>query len=433
MSPPSAARASPLRWRPTAIGLEVAGAVFVFLAFALRTPVPLFAGLPLLAAPVASALAGARGPGSVDLRWSAEGSGPVVELSGTLTLPPGAPAEGLEVRLDPPSGFEPSAPLRVEHDGATVRFRTRWSVREPTIAVLDPPVVVWRDPLGLVEREVARTGAPLPVERYPPELLRLRATRLERVRMVPGETRSRRRGTHGEFFGLRDADRSDPVRQINWRATARVGRWLANEFELDLTGDLLIVQDTRPTPLGAERDDRLLSIGRAASLGIATSFLREKSRVGYAAFGEFVGTVVPLATGRIQKLRLREAIVATRRSPVAGPGERCAVGLSRFFPRGVTTLVISPAASDPLAELPPYLRRRGWPVVLLSPSPLALPGARPALLPEDEALAHRLERLDRRHRLADLWIHCPVVDWDELWSLEGLSLAFRRPSRRRSV
>jgi hypothetical protein len=117
----------------------------------------------------------------------------------------------------------------------------------------------------------------------------------------------------------------------------------------------------------------------------------------------------------------------------AGPAERCAIALGRFFSRGITTLVVSPAAGDSVAELPAYLRRRGWPVVLLSPSPLAFRDTGPRLTPEDEALAQRLERLERRDRLAHLWVHCPVVDWDDLWSLEGLSLTFRRPLRRRAA
>jgi uncharacterized protein (DUF58 family) len=425
--------ASPLRWRPAAIALEGTGVLFVVVAFVLRTPVPLLAGLPLLAAPVVSAFVTVRTFGSADLLWHAEGAGPVVDLDGTLDLGPGGSADGLEVRFALPEGFHATGPLVVERTGPRLHFHGRWEVREPTLAVLDAPSFVWSDPLGLVEREVPGARPSLEVERYPPELLRLRATRLERVRAVPGETRSRRRGTHGEFFGLRDAVPSDSARQINWRATARVGRWLANEFELDLTGDLLIVLDARPTPLGPELDERLLSVGRAACLGVATAFLRAKSRVGYAAYGEFVGSTVPLSTGRIQGLRIRQAVAGTRRSVMAGPGERCAIGLGRFFPRGITTLVVSPGAGDPIAELPPYLRRRGWPVVLLSPSPLAFRDVGPKLAPEDEALAQRLERLERRERLAHLWVHCPVVDWDDLWSLEGLSLVFRRPTRRRAT
>jgi uncharacterized protein (DUF58 family) len=423
----------PVRWRPASYALLATGAALLVAGFVLRNPVPLFVALPLLVAPVAAALVGERRWSPADLVWTAEGAGPTVELSGTVDFgPPGDPA-GVEVHLLPPDGFVPASAPRLEPGPGKLEFRATWTVREPTLAVLPPPLVVWSDPLSLVERPIPGRRPELSVERYPPELLRLRAVRLDRTRAVPGETRSRRRGPHGEFFGLRDATGADSTRQINWRATARTGRWLVNEFELDLTGDLLLVLDARPTSLGPWADERLLSVGRAAALGISTAFLHEKSRVGYAAYGEFVESIVPLSTGRTQSIRIREAIVGTRRSASAGPGERCAVGLRRFFPRGITTLVISPGGGDPLADIAPYLQRQGWPSVMLSPSPLALRTPGGELPPEDERIAARLERLERRDRLSRLWVHCPVVDWNDLWSLEGLSLLFRRPARRRGL
>ncbi len=423
----------PVRWRPASYALLTTGAILLVAGLALRNPVPLFVALPLLVAPVAAAFVGERRWAAADLVWAAEGAGPTVELTGSVDFGPGGDPAGVELRFAPPDGFVPTGPLRLEPGDGTLAFHATWSVREPTIAVLSPPLVLWRDPLSLVERVVPGRRPELAIERYPPDLLRLRAVRLDRTRAVPGETRSRRRGPQGEFFGLREAFGADSTRQINWRATARTGRWLVNEFELDLTGDLLLVLDARPTPLGPWVDDRLLSIGRAAALGITTAFLREKSRVGYASYGEFVESIVPLSTGRTQKVRVREAIVATRRSPTPGPGERCAVGLRRFFPPGITTLVISPGGGDPLSDIAPYLRRQGWPSVTLSPSPLALRTPGTTLPPDDERIAARLERLDRRDRLSRLWVHCPVVDWDNLWSLEGLSLLFRRPARRRGL
>ena len=77
------------------------------------------------------------------------------------------------------------------------------------------------------------------------------------------------------------------------------------------------------------------------------------------------------------------------------------------------------------------LSRQGFPVVLLSPSPLPMRAGSGGLEAADEALAVRVERLERRLRLADLWVHGPVVDWDDYWTLEPLARVLRRPAYRR--
>jgi len=189
---------------------------------------------------------------------------------------------------------------------------------EPTITEVTVPRVVWRDPMGLVERETTSSATPVVVSRYPPELLRIGAVRLERTTPLPGETHSRKVGESGEFHGIRPARPDDPPRQINWRATARAGRSLANEYDLDKTGDILLILDARPTPLGPAVDQRLFSIARAAAVGLSDSFLRVKSRVGLGLFGEFL-EVVPLSTGRIQRIRIELALRRAHLSEVAAP------------------------------------------------------------------------------------------------------------------
>ncbi|EQD67199.1 protein containing DUF58, partial [mine drainage metagenome] len=181
----------------------------------------------------------------------------------------------------------------------------------------------------------------------------------------------------------------DPPRLINWVASARAGRRLANEFQVERTGDVLIVLDARPSSLGPALDRRLLGISRAAAYGLADAFLREKTRVGLAIFGEFL-TALPLSAGRTHRLRIHQLLLATEVAPVAGPAERCAVSLGRYYPPGMTTLVLSPLADEEAALLVPYLRRRGYRPVVLSPSPIALERATPALDRDDEALLERI-------------------------------------------
>lgn len=419
-----------LRWRPLSLLLWASGAALLVAAVAVRSPVPIFLALPLLLAPPAAAWGGPRGPPRVALERRAEGTGMEVRVVGSVAPSDRADARDLDVALDRPPGLTEALPPTVARSATELSFVLHWRAPEPTIVVLPAPRIVWRDASGLVERAASFPADPLVVERYPPELVRVGTVRLRRTMGLPGETPSPRVGATGEFHGLREAGPTDPPRVINWRASARAGRLVANEYELDRTGDVLLLLDARSSSLGPGVDERLLSISRAAAAGIAESFLREKARVGAAVFAEFL-TAVPLATGRTQHRRVRDLLLAARLGPALVPSERGAVSVSRYFPPGVTTILFSSLIDESAGELVLYLRRRGYPVVVLSPSPVPILAEQSTLSPDDEALLGRIVALGRRVRVARTWRDAPTVDWDDYWSLGHLVELLRRPASRR--
>ncbi len=381
-------------------------------------------------APIAAPLVGSRAAASATVRGEVQGTAGEVQVTYRIAPdPPLLPAD-LRVGLTPPGNLRERAPARATVDGAELRLDLAWSAAEPTVTTVPLPSLEWEDPLGLIERSVAAVGERLTVERYPPELRRSGRLRLEHTVPLPGETRSRAIGTTGEFFGIREAVPDDPPRLINWLASARAGRRLANEFLVERTGDVLIVLDVRPTALGPVADARLLGVARAAAYGLADAFLREKTRVGVATFGEFL-TALPLSAGRTHRLRIHELLLATEVATVAGPAERCAVSLGRYYPPGLTTILLSPLADEETALVVPYLRRRGYRPVVLSPSPLPFATSGPALDPADEALLARLARILRREQIARAWQDGPAIDWEEFWSLAGFVEFLRRPTGRR--
>ncbi len=421
---------SPLRWRPLALFLLAAGATLSFLAVLTRNPVPLFLALPLLLAPVAAGLSGPKRSPPVRIEASVEGAGGEVRLEGVILPERGIDARDLVVELDRPAGLLGAPMPQLDRSATQLRFRAAWFAPEPILTEVRPPSVLWRDPMGLVERETRSSAEPLVVRRYPPELLRIGTLRLERTTPLPGETHSHRIGDSGEFHGLRPARPEDPLRQINWRASARAGRPLANEYDLDKTGDVLLLLDARPTPLGPAADARLFSIARAAAVGLSDSLLTVKARVGLGVFGEFLD-VVPLATGRTQRIRVERMLERARLARDPAPPERCAVAARRAFPHGLTTIVLSSLADDPSQDLSPFLRRRGFPTVVLSPSPLPLMAETSPLTAKDEEVAARIARLVRRERIARAWQESPTIDWDNYWSLDQFVDFVRRPRVRR--
>ena len=393
-----------------------------------KNPVPLFLALPLLLAPIASSVFAPRQAPTGRVRWRAAGSGPSVDVRGEIEIDGSVSARDLSVNFFPSHPLEAESPPELRTDGRSVRFRLRYRTPYPCLVPLPRPEVVWRDPLGLVEAPVEMEGSALRIERFPPEVARIGAVRLRRTTSSPGEVGSRTVGPTGEFFAVRASVPGDTPRQINWWATARSGRLLANDYLLERTGDLLIVLDARPTPLGPERDQRLLSVARAAAFGIATGFLDAKSRVGLGVFDEFL-TAVPLGSGRLQRYRIRQALQRATLSEVGGPAERLAVSLRRYFSPGVTTLLISPLANPDSALLLNHLRRRGFSAFVLSPSPTTLLGPKgPAGTPE-ASLMLRLLALSRRHQLSELWREAPIVEWRDFWSLTPLLNYLSAPAR----
>jgi uncharacterized protein (DUF58 family) len=420
---------SSFHWRPRAALLFGAGTTLLVLGIVLRNPGPLLFALPILLAPVAAALLGPHAGPPARLDWKAAGSGREVKVSGSIRFEPPTDPNDVLVEFPRPAGLAQAAPTRVERVGQEIRFLLHWSAADPIVLPLPVPRLVWRDPAGLVERSVSWDPPDLVVERYPPELVNIGAARLERTIAVPGETISRGVGSSGEFFGIREATPTEPPRRINWKATARAGRLLANEYRVERTGDVLLLIDARPSSLGPAIDTQLLSLSVAAAHGIAESFLREKARVGLGVYGEFLDTV-PLAGGRTQGVRLRAALLAARLATENGVPERCAVAVRRYFPPGVTTILLTSLADDSSADVVPYLRRRGFPVIVLSPSPLPVLPAPPSLTEVERQSVARLTRLLRRRRLARTWQDAPVVDWEDYWSLAPLVELLRRPSRR---
>ncbi|MGI0053881.1 MAG: DUF58 domain-containing protein [Thermoplasmata archaeon] len=415
-----------LEWTRRALLVAAAGALLGVLAVALRSSVPLFLALPLLLAPVSAAMFLPRRAIRARVDWSEEGSGARLRIVGRVRPDAPGSAGRLEAEFRAPPPLAEREVPRFELDGGALGFALEYHVPYPCLAIFPLPTVWARDPLGLLRSPVAVSGTELSLERYPPELHRLGRTGPRRTTSRPGELRSRALGPAGDFFGIAPVGPTDTPRQINWRASARAGRPLANRFLLERTGDIAVIIDARPTGLGALRDEQLLSLARAGALGVATGFLAGKARVGLGVFGEFL-EVVPLGSGRRQRYRLRRSLRAARTPAVPGPAERLGVSLRQYFPAGVLLLLISPLANDEQRLVLTHLRRRGYPVVVLSPSSLPLGIPPSPSEPEEDALARRLLHLERRRLLGEVWREAPVVDWEEYWSLAGLVRLLGRP------
>ncbi len=161
-----------------------------------------------------------------------------------------------------------------------------------------PRVAVRCDgPLGL-GRWFHELGDDTPFNVYPdlPAAQRLaQAVRQRSIRAVG----SRRRGPLGlgtEFESVREYHTDDDVRQINWRATARLGRPMSNNLRVEQDTDLWVLVDTGRLSAASMLAstgpvNRLdLALDAAAALGLVADDLND--RVGFVSYASAVGQVM---------------------------------------------------------------------------------------------------------------------------------------------
>jgi len=224
-------------------------------------------------------------------------------------------------------------------------------------------------------------------------------------------------GTGVEFRAVREYQRGDPIRSIDWRRYARTGDLTTVEYQAERAATVGLVVDARPethvapdsdaptaaatTAYAAERTlERLADAGSPICLLTATDEV--ESPIGPGTDTE----TVQRARGRLEKLRtagptdpIRPSIYSDSWS--VRPAE---VGEAAFdrLPAGTTVLVFSPALDDFSANLCRGLARRGCDVTLVSPD--VTDGDEPMLG------VRRVQRADRLRSLRSERIG--VVDWD---------------------
>lgn len=268
-------------------------------------------------------------------------------------------------------------------------------------------VMSWHDPSMLISLEQrAAMGSRVVVL---PKVEDLRRCNLSPTRLQarPGSVPSAALGPGTDFFCLRDYADTDPMRYINWKSSAKRGKLLVNDFQVERSGDVVLLVDARTALEGAEIRSRLLDLQVDAATSLASHFLKQRDRVGLLMLGE-VFDVVPLSTGKRQFYRIFDQLLSARPAELrstTGVGQ----AIGRFFPTSPMVVAITSLEDDKIMTSLEELGKKGYDVVVLSPDWFAL---EKGPLNEGEALAQRMHRIRRIDMLAELARYCRVIDWD---------------------
>jgi uncharacterized protein (DUF58 family) len=232
-----------------------------------------------------------------------------------------------------------------------------------------------------------------------------------RPRNWPGETVVRRAGQGLEFYGIREHTPGEPVRRTNWKASARAGTLMVNQYMDEAGGETLIVLDAREISRVGRSPETTTAYSTKAAATLSYRLLRDRNRVGLLAVGKAL-VRVPLGSGK----RHFEKIMIGLISRGAAGADEWALDyvphyISLFFSRMVQILLVSPLVDAAPVGLVAELTRRGYDVLVVSPSPVELD---PAARGESRTvkIARELASLERNRKLSLLKSHSQVVDWD---------------------
>lgn len=218
----------------------------------------------------------------------------------------------------------------------------------------------------------------------------------------------------------------DRVRHVNWRASLRFRQLFVTQYHQERNADVVLMLDTLAEAGVAPASTLDASIRAAAAL--ATGYLARKDRVGLLEYCGPFRWVRP-SSGRTHHERLFEALL---RADVmfSYVTQEVALVPRRVLPPQALVVAISPLIDPRFERALVDLTARGFDLVVLSPSPIAL--VRRAMRPSARAdLACRLWALERRARADALQrLGITVVDWDPAEPLEA-ALGALGPARRR--
>jgi uncharacterized protein (DUF58 family) len=170
-----------------------------------------------------------------------------------------------------------------------------------------------RGPLGLSAVQAA-VPAPLTVRVYPDlrGASRLLLSSAAHDLANLGLRRIRRDGAGSEFARLRDYVQGDPLRDVDWKATARRARPVTRVHETERSQTVILCVDAGRTM--AAKVDELTKLDYAVNAALFLAFvaIRNGDRVGVTVFADGVRAFLPPEAGRHQYRRIVDVLYSAQ-------------------------------------------------------------------------------------------------------------------------
>jgi len=260
--------------------------------------------------------------------------------------------------------------------------------------------VSYRDPFGFfssdrfVEHFTEMVGVPVLYEVQTPYSTR-------GTKITIGPLPSPLVGEGLEFHAIREYQPGDPLKIINWKATARTGRIMVNEFESERKVDVVFVVDA------SKRNEPVFDYLIRAAASLMLNALNDGT-----SFGLLLAEKVPLWV-RVDYGK-RHFFKCIDFLSTAQPDENNIIAyqvehlVKTALPPRAQIVYFSPLLTEESREALKILAEYGFNVVVISPNPNTLYEPED----EDEKLAMELVQLKRKAILKSLSGYGIIVDWD---------------------
>ena len=158
--------------------------------------------------------------------------------------------------------------------------------------------VAFENQLGLLRRRM-KVDAPESFRVFPDlsAVERYGSLHVRNRLIEAGLRKMRLRGSGTEFESLREFSDGDPFRSIDWKATARRGKVMVAQYEVERSQNLMLVLDCGRLMTPRIGDQRKLDYAVTAALSLATIAGLASDRVGVVAFaGKILAASAPRST-----------------------------------------------------------------------------------------------------------------------------------------
>jgi uncharacterized protein (DUF58 family) len=351
------------------------------------------------------------------------------EVAATIALSAAGPVDRLDVYLPVPEGLEvvsgePAVGLRLR-SGETRVLELTLAARRWGAHTLGPLYVRARDPLGLLVAEGVIPQRP-EVRVYPSEATLQRILRARDTQVFAGSEVSRRKGEGIEFADIRRWAPGDPLKRVNWRASARRNELWVNESHPERNTDVILFVDSFAEARHGESGTLDLAVRATATL--ADAYIRRRDRVGLISFGGILRWLVP-GMGTVQLYKIVDALLDTE-VVLSYYWSEIDLIPPRTLPPSALVIALSPLLDARSVGALLDLRARGYDLCVVDVSPVPFTTRPKAAI---DALAYDVWMLRRdalRHRLQRSGV--AVAEWRDDASLQSALeevRAFRRYAR----
>ncbi len=207
---------------------------------------------------------------------------------------------------------------------------------------------------------------------------------------LPGEGRYRRR-THfitPNASSVREYSYGDGFNRIHWASSAKTGKLMVKEFELDPASEIWLMLDLHKEVQAGSGMESTEEYGVTIAASIGKRYLDSNRSIGFIMYGQEYKVLRPERGGHQMSQLMESLALAKAEGPV--PLESMIASEGRRFGKYTTLIVVTPSCDDKWITSAQHLIRRGAKLAVVLLEANSFGGSNNALLALGTLMANRI-------------------------------------------